>query len=322
MKKDRLHRLIEQELFRRASILVEARRIALAEHLLIEKEVGSKDFKGSKEIKQEIRDLIQQAEDAYDDGDQETGERLMKKVDELSAQYKLNPKEVKAKVKPTKSTDDDEETDADAEGNAESEPKKDSETEVGGVAPKSEPTNTNHDEEEPHNEPPPPEDGSADERMRNGEVTYDIQGKKAGEKVTKAIPQDWFVKWLEREKVPGSELKVRLVKTQNTARELTPPRGDDQERHANFREKQAGYQNKINAIKKVLTALQKKDNKDIEDHNKKQDRRKDHINNIVDVLSGGNPLLKTIVGLMADKLLKGKEKVNYTDDDDPYGDDY
>jgi hypothetical protein len=67
--------------------------------------------------------------------------------------------------------------------------------------------------------------------------------------------------------------------------------------------------------------LQKVHNKDIDDHNKKQERRKDRINTLVDTLSDGNPLMKVIVGLLADKLLKNKEKVNYTGDEDPYGDD-
>lgn len=333
--KPKVNRLIEQELFRRAAILVEARRITLAEHLLIEKgpedDGGEDDEKKAKlkAIKQQIRDLIQQAEDAGDEGDEKTNEKLLKRAEDLAKANGLKLNDIKAKVKPTpKPEPDDEEEpepkDGDGDDEDEPEPKK---TAVGGVADKADDedqddyTGFNNYDDDDEDAPPMPKDGTADDDIKKGEVTYKIAGKKPGEFEIKAIPSQWFQQWLEREKFGPAELKAKLANAQHTSRELTPPRTDDRDKLNNFRERQSGYQNKIKAIQNVLRSLQKVHNKDIDDHNKKQERRKDRINTLVDTLSDGNPLMKVIVGLLADKLLKNKEKVNYTGDEDPYGDD-
>lgn len=328
--KPKVRRLIEQELLRRASIMVEARRIALAENLLIEKNSKSA-------IKQQIRDLIQQAEDAGDEGDEKTNGELLKRAEELAKENGLNLTDIKAKVEPSKSEPqepkpDDEEPEEPEPGDEDEEPEPggvadkkpesddDDEDESGGVADKTDSFVGSHDDDD-DSAPPMPKDGKADDSIRNGDVTYEIAGKKFGEVQHKAIPTQWFKMWLEREKFGPAELKLKLTSAQQTSRELTPPRTNDREKLENFKERQTGYTNKINAIQTVLRSLQKVHNKDIDTYNKRQERRRDRINTLVDTLSDGNPLMKVIVGLLADKLMKNKEKVNYTDDDDPYGDD-
>ncbi len=325
--KPKVQRLIEHELFRRAAILVEARRITLAEHLLEKGPEGDDQKAKLKAIKQQIRDLIQQAEDAGDEGDEKTNEKLLKRAEDLAQANGLKLNDIKSKVKPSaKPKDPEPEPESDEDETPEPE---EPETEVGGVADKSDSSFEddedgsndfgNYDDED--NAPPMPKDGTADDDIKKGEVTYKIAGRKPGEFEVKAIPSQWFQQWLEREKFGPAELKAKLTNAQHTSRELTPPRTDDRDKLNNFRERQSGYQNKIKAIQNVLRSLQKVHNKDIDDHNQKQERRKERINTLVDTLSDGNPLMKVIVGLLADKLLKNKDKVNYTGDEDPYGDD-
>lgn len=351
--KSKLRTLIEAELYRRTALMVEVRRIGLSEHVLTEKTTPA----------QLVRNLIQKAEDAGDEGDEKASEKFLQQAQDLAKQNKLDLAKVKAKLKPRLDKSEPE-IEPDTEDGAGEDPKpvsndepekdeskpkvappgdekttpKDAEPTAKELTPASggdsedKPENDDEDEEDDDSksnyymgsrgdeDDDEPEEGAGtgneegDNAIEAGQVTYNVNGKNVGEKTITPIPAQWFEGWLERKKYPVSSLKDKLEATKNAARKLQPPKSSDRTVLDNFRARQTGYQNKIKAITNVLRDFEKKHNKDIASHNDSIDRRKEHINNIVDTLSGGNPLLKTIVGLMADKLMKSKEKVNYTGD--------
>lgn len=265
--KTKLHKLIEQELYRRARIQVQARRISLAENLIVEK--VSKD-----KIKQQIRNLIQKAEDANDDGNDKLGDSFLKQADALGKQHGLDLEDIKSKLEP-KDTPEPKKSMPNQDDNSD-EDTEDKEDAVGGVADKAQPMPDEDDEDDDGptiggstSGPSMPKDGSADESIQNGDVTYQTQGSKLGQKDTSAIPQAWFEKWLERSKHPISKLKTMLSNAQAASRELTPPRTEDKDRIKRFRETQSGYQNKIKALQNVLRDLQKRDNEEIDNQDRK-----------------------------------------------------
>lgn len=318
--------LIESELTRRAQIMVCARRISLAEDFVIERKV-----KG--DVRAALIALLDQAED--DEGTEnsrwdaiqharELAGKNQIDLDKFKAEYE-NSKEqipdkpknddadeepVKKPIKPGKKdaeegdvdTDDDFDSDEESDDDAPVSAQKDGE----GV-PSSEPQPHNGGEPQTPNVPAGGEDA-----ISNGDVVYKVKDNKFGE-TAQAIPQAWFDTWLDKSKHSPQELQAMLAKTRLALTKLSPPTNTgDKQALAKHKAHSDGYRNKMKAISAMLGDLEKRHNKDIEGHNKKQERNRSRINDLVDTLSGGNPLLKTLVGLMADRLIKNKDKANYT----------
>lgn len=337
--------LIESELTRRAQIMVCARRISLAEDFVIERKVKgdvraklaslldqSEDEDGTDDSRwdalQRARELAgqnkidlsqfkaehengkeQSADEVPDDADESGDEEPVKKPFKpgktekpaVDADDEDESDDVPVKGKKPFGADDSDESDDD-EAPVPAKVQKDGE----GV-PSSAPQPHSGGETQTPNVPAGGEDA-----ISNGDVTYKVKDNKFGE-TAQAIPQAWFDTWLDKSKHSPQELQAMLAKTRLALTKLSPPTNTgDKQAVSNHKAHSDGFRNKMKAISAMLGDLEKRHNKDIEGHNKKQERNRGRINDLVDTLSGGNPLLKTLVGLMADRLIKNKDKANYT----------
>lgn len=322
--------------------MVCARRISIAEELVLEKKVN---------VKAALSALLDQAEDE-DTGTDDSRWDALQKARELAQKNKIDLEDFKAEHEKNKAatagdeepdnTDDD---DSEESGSKQTPAKKpsfsQSKDKQDGSDEKKKPFGSDDDDEfsdddedaapvnpkaqkdgegVPSSEPQqhggetqaPSMPPAGEDAISNGNVTYKVKDGKFGEKLI-AIPQAWFDTWLDTKKHSPQELQTMLAGTRKELTKLGAPvnTGDPAE-VASHKAKQDGLRNKMKAITTMLSDLEKTHNKDIEGHNKKQERRRSRINDLVDTLSGGNPLLKTLIGLMADRLIKNKDKANYT----------